>query len=317
MIKSSIVIAAAGAVVLLTGNTGCDGDLETSGASASSSSQVQLAAMETAPMSSEPAPGPRPDGGFVTLERGGYTWVFEEDSPELREVLGGGELAKHVTRLHASGGEVITVKSPDAETLQAWLARKPGFATRIHEGYLWVFEEDAEELAQHDAGVELVKHVTRVAATPTGVQTVKGPDSETVAAYVASKPGFVARKVGEYLWIFREGSEALATVDAGGELAKHVTKINATPSGVQVLKGAESDVLTAYLATRDGYIGRVQDGYLWVFREGSPELAEVDAGGELAKHVTKIQATPAGVRVIKAPDTETLNGWLATEAGMS
>lgn len=59
--------------------------------------------------------------GFVTLfDKHGRLWVFRADSKELAEYRQKGELAKHVVRPR-SGPDGLTLKAPDAETLDAYL----------------------------------------------------------------------------------------------------------------------------------------------------------------------------------------------------
>ena len=52
-----------------------------------------------------------------------YVWVFKEGAKELAEFDKAGTLAKHTTRLGAGPGGA-TLKSPDADTLDAYAARK-------------------------------------------------------------------------------------------------------------------------------------------------------------------------------------------------
>jgi hypothetical protein len=61
---------------------------------------------------------------------------------------------------------------------------------------------------------------------------------------------------------------------------------------------------------RPGFVTTIRDGRLWVFRKGSPELADFQKKGELAKHVTRIGAGPKGM-TIKAADVETLDAYKA------
>lgn len=59
--------------------------------------------------------------GFVTcFDKHGRLWVFRADSKELAEFREKGELAKHVIRPR-SGPDGLTLKAPDAETLEAYL----------------------------------------------------------------------------------------------------------------------------------------------------------------------------------------------------
>ena len=63
-----------------------------------------------------------------------------------------------------------------------------------------------------------------------------------------------------------------------------------------------------------GFITRVEDGRLWVFRAGSAELGDYLKHGELAKHVVQPGAGPAGM-TMKAPDAETIRDYLVAKTG--
>jgi len=67
---------------------------------------------------------------------------------------------------------------------------------------------------------------------------------------------------------------------------------------------------------RPGYITFEEDGRIWVFAEGAEELAQYRSAGELAKHVTRIAAGPEG-RTLKAPDSDTILGYVAVRAGFT
>lgn len=51
---------------------------------------------------------------------------------------------------------------------------------------------------------------------------------------------------------------------------------------------------------------------LWVFRRGSKEHAEFQQHGEPTISVVRIGAGPGGM-TLKAPDFDTLDGWLAAK----
>ena len=59
--------------------------------------------------------------GFVTRMEEGRLWVFLPGSKELASFDKQGELAKHIVRPGAGPGG-ITIKAPDAETADAYLA---------------------------------------------------------------------------------------------------------------------------------------------------------------------------------------------------
>jgi hypothetical protein len=62
---------------------------------------------------------------------------------------------------------------------------------------------------------------------------------------------------------------------------------------------------------KPGFVTEVEDGRLWVFREGSQELKEFEATGEPAKQFTDIGTGPNGMTV-KAADEKTLKAYLET-----
>ena len=141
--------------------------------------------------------------------------------------------------------------------------------------------------------------------TPVGVSS----PSETSEGSRHDREGFATMVEDGRLWVFRAGSKDLADFQKNGELAKHVIRIGAGPGGMTV-KAPDTETLDAYLAAKPGFHVQIEDGRLWVFRAGSKELADFQKNGELAKHVIRIGAGPGGVTV-KAPDTETLDAYLA------
>jgi hypothetical protein len=64
--------------------------------------------------------------------------------------------------------------------------------------------------------------------------------------------------------------------------------------------------------TKPGFYTEVKDGRLWVFREGSKELAEFKKSGEPAQQVTRVGAGPKGM-TIKGPDAKTIDDYLAAK----
>jgi len=138
--------------------------------------------------------------------------------------------------------------------------------------------------------------------------TVRGPDVETIDAYLAAKPGFDVRAVDGRLWVFKSGCEHLVQFEAVGEPAKHVTRPGVGPQG-QTVKSPDAETIDEYTVAQAGYETVIDDGRLWVFRAGSEEATEYHEVGEPAKHVTRPGAGPLGM-TIKAPDTDTLDSYL-------
>lgn len=60
---------------------------------------------------------------------------------------------------------------------------------------------------------------------------------------------------------------------------------------------------------KPGFVTEVEDGRLWVFREGSKELEEFKKTGEPAKQFTDIGSGPDGMTV-KSADEQTLKDYL-------
>jgi hypothetical protein len=206
-----------------------------------------------------------------------------------------------------SDGEGETAQLPSGAASSPYA--RPGFVVlQKEESRLWVFREGAKELAEFQANGELAKHVTRPGAGPGGM-TVKAPDSETIIEYAVARPGFVTAVRDGRIWVFRPGSKDLAEFEKTGEPAKSVTRPGAGPLRMTV-KGPDADTITEYVCARPGFVTRCDEGRLWVFREGAKELAEFQANGELAKHVTRPGAGPGGM-TLKAPDNATLNEYVA------
>ena len=146
---------------------------------------------------------------------------------------------------------VATVSVPEAKVASAVKYDKPGFYTTIDQkdGRLWVFKEGSEDLAAYKEKGKPAKHVVRPGAGPGGI-TLKATESETILEYVATKPGFhVSLDKDGRLWIFEEGSEALANYKEKGKPARHVVRPGAGPFGTTI-KAVEFSVLDAYQAAK-------------------------------------------------------------------
>jgi uncharacterized protein (TIGR03000 family) len=65
---------------------------------------------------------------------------------------------------------------------------------------------------------------------------------------------------------------------------------------------------------KEGFAVEKHEGRLWVFREGSKELAEFKKSGPPEKHVARVNAAPLKLTV-KAPDIATLEEYLTTKPG--
>lgn len=63
---------------------------------------------------------------------------------------------------------------------------KPGFATAVVDGRLWVFEVPSKEYTDFKAGMEPGKIATAIGAGPEGM-TIKAPNQKVLDAYMAAK----------------------------------------------------------------------------------------------------------------------------------
>ena len=105
------------------------------------------------------------------------------------------------------------------------------------------------------------------------------------------RAGFIVELDDGRLWVMREGQK---------KEEKCVTWIGAAPGGL-TLRAPDAETALAYVASKPGFVVEVDDGRLWVMREGQKKEE---------KCVTRIGAGPRGVTV-RAPDAETLNAYLA------
>ncbi|MCG8586636.1 MAG: hypothetical protein MI757_18190, partial [Pirellulales bacterium] len=192
-----------------------------------------------------------------------------------------------------------------------YTTHKPGFKTFIVDGRVWVFAEDSPQIAKFKEHGELAKQVIRPGGGPQGM-TIKSEDAATIDKYMNDKPGFVTAVVDGRLWIFRPGSEDLAEFKKNGEPAKFVTFPNAGRRGM-TLKAPDRETILAYLAAVDGFETFIDDGRVWVFKKGSPDLAEYKKNGEPAKMVIRPSAGPYKMTV-KGSDKETINAYLRAAA---
>lgn len=86
-------------------------------------------------------------------------------------------------------------------------------------------------------------------------------------------------------------------------------------AGASIVGCATTDAARAPLAldryAKPGFAVLEEDGRLWVFREGSDDLAMFREVGEPAKQVVRPLAAPGGVTV-KSTDSDTIDEYLTT-----
>ena len=155
-----------------------------------------------------------------------------------------------------------------------------------------------------------VLFLTAACATPnrTGASPV-GTAAEASAASAHARPGYLAIPMDGRLIVLRHDDRELAAFEKTRELGKSVSRIGAGPNGM-TLRAPDTDTIDGYLLARPGFATRVVEGRIWVFAADSAEWKDFLAHGELAKSVTRVGAGPNGATV-KAPDTKTLEAWLA------
>lgn len=247
-------------------------------------------------------------GGFVTFERDGRLWVFDRDGEGLEQFLATGEPAKNIAFVGA-GPEGRTLRSDDRDVLIAYVAAKPGFRVFPDEGRLWIFREGSPAIDDYLEVGEPARSITFIGDGPKGT-TLRSDERGTLLAYLATKPGFVAyTDDDERVWVFEEGSEALAEFLAVGEPAKSVTWIGEGPRGATIRSG-DRDTLVKHRATVPGfrvYMG--EDGRLWVFREGDAAISEYETTGDIGKNYSLIGEGPGG-RTVRSVDAATVEAYL-------
>lgn len=277
--------------------------------------------------------GPYDKPGFVTFQKDGRLWIYKTGSKELQDHEQNGPSDKHSTRINA-GPNGMTLKAPDDGTILDYLTTTKGYVTKWEDGRLWVFQEGSEGLKESESQGPPEKHAMRINASKLGI-TIKAPDEQTIDGYLVAsglkaevietgpdlgtpittpktsshdKPGFVTFEKDGRLWIYRADSKELANHRANGPSDKHVMRINAGPQGM-TLKAPDDKTILDYLATTKGYVTKWDEDRLWVFKEGSEVLKELDKQGPPEKHATRINAGTIGL-TIKAEDNETIDAYL-------
>lgn len=64
---------------------------------------------------------------------------------------------------------------------------------------------------------------------------------------------------------------------------------------------------------KPGFVTQVEDGRLWVFKDGSPELAAMQKDGLPEKAAIRIGAGPDGM-TIKGPNDDTIQAYLSASS---
>ncbi|MEM8884690.1 MAG: hypothetical protein AAGD14_11520 [Planctomycetota bacterium] len=244
--------------------------------------------------------------GYAVYGEDGRLWVFRDGSQAHESFLEKGEPAKRVT-LVAAGPDGKTLYGSDTQVLKgytdAYAYRLPGFAVFGTEERLWVFKLGSKDLEEYLTKGEPAKRVTLVGAGPDG-KTLYGSEKEEMESYAKSMQyrthGFAVIEDDGRLWVFRTGSEGLASYLEKGEPAKRVSLIGIGPDGTTLYgddKEHMHDFANTWKHRREGFIVVGDEGRLWVFREGSRHYDDFVASGEPAKSVTRVGAGPDGLTV--------------------
>jgi len=78
---------------------------------------------------------------------------------------------------------------------------------------------------------------------------------------------------------------------------------------------AAAVVLPAMASTpydKPGFVTKIENGRLWVFKEGSKELEQFEKSGEPTINVSRIGEGPEGM-TLKAPSNEVIDEYLTTK----
>lgn len=201
--------------------------------------------------------------------------------------------------------------APDGTVVQTSADREPyarrGFFTRVDdEGRLWVLDASSSAAVDFAKHGKPAQHVTQIDGSSR--KTIKSDSNQTIALFQAWKEGFSVHSDEDgRLWVFRQNSPELAEFLASGTPEKHVTHLQ---SGT-TLKGPDRETIICYVGSVPGFVLLPgEEGRFWVFRAGSPELAEFQKSGPSEKHVTRLGTEPLHV-TLKAIDSETLDAYQA------
>ena len=174
-ILTGVILVAAGCA---SGGSNGGGGAKPNGAGANEGGGGVRSAGSSASVAYEELGGSKARAGFAVYEVDGKTWVFRRDSKDHTAFKSHGPSDKHSTKF-ANG---MAVKGPDLDTINAYLAAKPGFAVDVTEGRLWVYRAGSKEWMDHQKNGPSDKHVTIFHEG----RALKGPDVETLRAYVAA-----------------------------------------------------------------------------------------------------------------------------------
>lgn len=292
LLSRHLLVAPAVAAVLIFAQ-GC----EASSTRAAGSAQTTA---NSSSSDSQASPFDKP--GFVTGVKDGRLWVFRAGTDEAKAFLKDGKYpAKHAVR-PAAGPAGMTIRSPEAADITAYIMAKEGFTVAEADGRFWIYRDGTDEQkAFAEKGKHPAKHAVRPGAGPGGA-TLRSPEAATINEYLATKSGFAAYADDGRLWIYQAGTEDHAKfMKSGKHPAKHVVRPGAGPGGI-TLRAVEADVLNAYLVHQDGFVTGIKDGRLWVFMAGSKEAEAFVAEGKYpAKHAVRPAGGPMGM-TLRSPD---------------
>lgn len=258
---------------------------------------------------------PHDRAGYVTHLDDGRLWVFAEGSEALSMYEQSGEPARSITMVGA-GPCGMSLRAEDKLTALGYLATKTGWATvAVDKGdgryVVWAFEPGSEAHTEFLASGEPAKSYTLLGGGPTGVTLMAG-DERTAKRYVAACAGFYTT-VDDYgwIWAFEEGSDAHLEFLDKGEPAKRISVLGAGPMGETVIS-VDKETAGAYALWRPGFaVYPAENGWFWVFEEGSEAHAEFRAQGEPAKRVTILGAGPMGETLLSS-ETATIERYQGT-----
>ncbi|MBX3374762.1 MAG: hypothetical protein KF817_13095 [Phycisphaeraceae bacterium] len=148
-------------------------------------------------------------------------------------------------------------------------------------------------------------------ARPVATASPSGPSPGDAAATLR-RPGYDIQVAKGRLWVFRAGSKDGAAFLATGEPAKSITRPGAGPEGMTI-RAVDAETIDGYLHSTCAFAAFVDQGRLWVFRDGSKDLESFLAHGEPARSVTRPGAGPGGM-TIRSGDAETIDAYMTARA---
>jgi ABC-type phosphate transport system permease subunit len=193
-----------------------------------------------------------------------------------------------------------------------WQISPEGF-TAFREDRKWVFRTDSPELARYRETGTMQGAVSRVVPNADGQpERVFAPDAATLDEYLRAEEVPEDARQPTSAELEAAAAAAAAEAAAAEPAVEDPAMVDAADTGM--VDPAEDPSLGARIGEvelveeRIGFVSLPQQT-LWVFRDGSPELAAFEAGEQPARPYQRISRGPSKV-LVRAPDRATLDAFI-------